>query len=93
MDQLVEGYLPLARQIARRFSGRGVELEDLEQVASIGLMKAIQRFKPELGLRFATYPHPPSRETCAIISGQGRCTAPAQDAKNKLYHLQRPGKS
>ena len=34
------GYLPLRRAIARKFSGRGVEQEDLEQVAAMALMKA-----------------------------------------------------
>ena len=37
-DQLVEGYLPLARAVARKFAGRGAEVEDLEQVAAIALM-------------------------------------------------------
>lgn len=90
MEQLVEGYLPLARQIARRFSGRGVELEDLEQVASIGLMKAIQRFKPELGLRFATYATPTiAGDVRNYIRDRGDALRLPRDAKNKLYHLQK----
>ena len=44
-DALVEGYLPLARAVARKFAGRGAEMEDLEQVASIALLKAIDRFE------------------------------------------------
>ena len=47
MAKLVEGYLPLSRAIARKFSGRGVEQEDLEQVAAMALMKAIERFEPQ----------------------------------------------
>lgn len=35
-DELFEHYLPLARAVARKFSGRGVETEDLEQVAGMG---------------------------------------------------------
>lgn len=90
MEQLVEGYLPLARQIARRFAGRGVELEDLEQVASIGLMKAIQRFKPELGLRFATYATPTiAGDVRNYIRDRGDALRLPRDAKNKLYHLQK----
>jgi RNA polymerase sigma-B factor len=90
MEQLVEGYLPLARQIARRFSGRGVELEDLEQVASIGLMKAIQRFKPELGLRFATYATPTiAGDVRNYIRDKGESLRLPRDSKNKLYHLQK----
>ncbi len=90
MEQLVEGYLPLARQIARRFAGRGVELEDLEQVASIGLMKAIQRFKPELGLRFATYATPTiAGDVRNYIRDKGDALRLPRDAKNRLYHLQK----
>jgi len=43
---LVAGYLPVARNIARRFSRRGEPTEDLEQVASVGLLHAIDRFDP-----------------------------------------------
>ena len=57
-DQLVEGYLPLARAVARKFAGRGAEVEDLEQVAAIALMKAIERFEPDRGFRFVTYAVP-----------------------------------
>ena len=90
MAQLVEGYLPLARQIARRFVGRGVEIEDLEQVASIGLMKAIQRFKPELGLRFATYATPTiAGDVRNYIRDKGDTLRLPRDAKNRLYHLQK----
>ena len=58
MARLVEGYLPLSNAVARKFAGRGVELEDLEQVAAMALMKAIERFEPERGLRFSTYAVP-----------------------------------
>jgi RNA polymerase sigma-B factor len=43
-DRLVVGFLPLAQTVARRFSRRGVPVEDLVQVASIGLIKAIDRY-------------------------------------------------
>lgn len=55
MARLVEGYLPLSNAIARKFTGRGIEPEDLEQVAAMALMKAIERFEPERGLQFSTY--------------------------------------
>lgn len=57
-DQLVEGYLPLSRAVARSFAGRGVEMEDLEQVAAMALLKALDRFEPERGFRFVTYAVP-----------------------------------
>jgi RNA polymerase sigma-B factor len=47
--ELIEAYLPLARSLARRFAHRGERVEDLVQVGSIGLIKAVDRFEPALG--------------------------------------------
>ena len=57
-DQLVATNLRLALHLARRFSGRGVSTDDLEQVASFGLLRAIDRFEPERGLEFSTFATP-----------------------------------
>jgi RNA polymerase sigma-B factor len=43
-DRLIEDFLPLARSLARRYSGRGELTDDLEQVAAVGVIKAIDRF-------------------------------------------------
>jgi RNA polymerase sigma-B factor len=56
--QLIERYLPLARSLARRYERRGESLDDLVQVASLGLVKAIDRFDPERGLSFSSYAVP-----------------------------------
>lgn len=56
--RIVETHLPLLRYLARRFSGRTENFEDLVQVGAIGLMKAIDRFDPTLGYPFATYASP-----------------------------------
>jgi RNA polymerase sigma factor (sigma-70 family) len=45
-EQLVDRFLPLARQLARRYQRGGEPLDDLVQVASLGLLKAIDRFDP-----------------------------------------------
>ena len=45
-EQLVTRFLPLARQLARRYQRGGEPLDDLVQVASLGLLKAIDRFDP-----------------------------------------------
>jgi len=54
-DELVLMHRPLAEYLARRFGGRGEAVEDLEQVATIALIKAIDRFDPERGVKFSTY--------------------------------------
>ena len=54
-DRLIEAHLGLAEYLARRFSNRGEPLDDLVQVASTGLIKAVDRFEPERGLEFSTY--------------------------------------
>src|SRR5687767_12974910 len=54
-DQLIEAHLGLAEYLARRFSNRGEPLDDLVQVASVGLLKAVDRFEPERGIEFSTY--------------------------------------
>jgi RNA polymerase sigma-B factor len=48
-EQLIEAYLPLARALALRFAHRGERVEDLVQVGSIGLIKAVDRFEPARG--------------------------------------------
>jgi RNA polymerase sigma-B factor len=53
--KLVERFLPLAEHLARRFMGRGEAVEDLVQVASLGLLHAIDRFDEERGVQFASY--------------------------------------
>ena len=56
--ELAERMLPLARSLARRYAGKGEPLEDLEQVASLGLLKAIDRFDISRDVRFATFAVP-----------------------------------
>jgi RNA polymerase sigma-B factor len=57
-DQVIEDHLWLARHAARRFAGRGELNDDLLQVASFALIKAVDRFDPAQGTRFATYAMP-----------------------------------
>jgi RNA polymerase sigma-B factor len=54
-DELVALYRPLARYLARRFEGRGEALDDLIQVAALGLLKAVDRFDVDRGVQFTTY--------------------------------------
>ena len=55
---LVEMHLPLVEYLARRFRNRGEWLDDLTQVATIGLIKSIDRFDLERGVEFSTYATP-----------------------------------
>jgi RNA polymerase sigma-B factor len=57
-EQLVERFLPLARQLARRYQRAEEPLDDLVQVASIGLIKAIDRFDPDRRVAFSSYAVP-----------------------------------
>ena len=60
-DELVIRNLSVARDVARRYRGRGVAHEDLEQVAYLGLVKAARRYDPELGHHFVAYAVPTIR--------------------------------
>lgn len=57
-NQLVEENLGLVHHIVKRYIGRGVETEDLFQIGSIGLMKAIEHFDLSFGVQFSTYAVP-----------------------------------
>ena len=58
VEELVRRFEPLARSVARRYHSRGEPLEDLTQVASLGLLKAIARFDPDRGFAFSSYATP-----------------------------------
>jgi RNA polymerase sigma-B factor len=57
-QRVIEAWLPLARHLAHRFHDRGEPMDDLVQIASVGLIKAIDRFDPEYGNDFAAYAVP-----------------------------------
>jgi RNA polymerase sigma-B factor len=57
-DEVAARMLPLARSLARRYANKGEPLDDLEQVACLGLIKAIDRFDLSRDVRFATYAVP-----------------------------------
>lgn len=57
-DELVTMHLPLVEHIARRFRQRGEAHDDLVQVGTIGLIKAVDRFDPTRGFAFSTYATP-----------------------------------
>jgi RNA polymerase sigma-B factor len=57
-EELVQRFLPLARDLARRYTYTDEPFDDLVQVASLGLIKAIDRFDPDRGAKFTSYAAP-----------------------------------
>ena len=57
-DEMVKKNTGLVWSIVRRFGGRGCEMEDLFQIGTIGLMKAIDKFDPSFDVKFSTYAVP-----------------------------------
>jgi RNA polymerase sigma-B factor len=57
-DALIERFMPLARSLARRYRRGPEPLEDLEQVASLALLRAVEGFDPTRGLAFSSYAVP-----------------------------------
>jgi RNA polymerase sigma-B factor len=57
-DRAIEAWLPLARHLARRYTGRGEPDDDLYQVAVVGLIKAVDRFDADRGIEFAGFAIP-----------------------------------
>jgi RNA polymerase sigma-B factor len=58
VEELVRRFEPLTRSVARRYYSRGEPLDDLIQVANVGLLKAISRFDPDRGFAFTSFATP-----------------------------------
>ena len=89
-DQLVESYLPLAKAVARKFMGRGAEIEDLEQVASIALLKALERFEPQRGNQFVTFAVPTiTGELRNYLRDRASLVRMPRDLRQRLFQMSR----
>src|SRR5437588_6177647 len=78
-EQLIEQYMSLVRSLARRYSYRGEQLDDLVQIGAIGLIKAIDRFDLSRGVELTTTRRRTSSArssgTSAIAAGRCACRA------------------
>lgn len=83
-NALVENYMYVAEIIAKKFSGRGVDYEDLVQIASEGLISGVEKFNPDLGFQFTTYVTP---TITGLIRNYFRDYSQSVRLPRKLYAL------
>ena len=90
MEKLVEGYIDIPRIIAARFKGQGVDEDDLFQVASLALMKAIERFDPDMGNKFVTFATPTIvGDLRNYIRDKGSIMRTSRTTRSQLYKMQK----
>ena len=88
LNLALEEALPLCAMAARRFSGRGVEYEDLYQVACLACVAAIRNFEPERGLKFTTFVTPSVIGSVRnYIRDKGNLLHTARSAREDMIHL------
>src|ERR671930_366163 len=87
---LVERYLPLARSIARRYARGAEPLDDLVQVASLGLLKALDRFDPARGVAFSSFAVPTiAGELRRHFRDRGWAVRPPRDLQERALAVER----
>lgn len=89
-NQLVENYMYVADIVAKKFVGRGVEYDDLLQVASEGLIMGVEKFDPDMGNMFTTYITP---TITGLIRNYFRDYSRSVRVPRKLYALSAKVKS
>lgn len=83
-NRLVENYIYVAEILAKKFAGRGVEYDDLLQVASEGLISGVEHFDPDMGVQFTTYITP---TVTGIIKNYFRDYSRSVRPPRRLYAL------
>lgn len=90
LDQLVTVNTPLAHRIARRFEGRGLSRDDLQQTACLALVRAVQRFDPTAGAHFLAYVVPCiTGEVKRHFRDQGWMIRPPRPVQELQAHVER----
>ena len=88
LDRLTESNLRLVVFFARKAKGKGVDLNDLVQEGTLGLIKAIKSFNPELGFRLATYAGQWIRQAMQrLIANQGKSLRAPVHVQDKLRQI------
>ena len=83
-NKLVENYIYVAEILAKKFAGRGVEYDDLLQVASEALITGVEKFDPEVGVQFTTYITP---TVTGVIKNYFRDFSRAVRPPRRVYSL------
>lgn len=83
-NKLVENYIYVAEILAKKFTGRGVEYDDLLQVASEALIAGVEKFDPDIGVQFTTYITP---TVTGIIKNYFRDYSRAVRPPRRIYSL------
>jgi RNA polymerase sigma-B factor len=97
-EELVQRFMPLARRLAARYRGDREPLDDLVQVASLGLVKALDRFDPRRGVAFSSYAVPTILgELKRHFRDRGWSVRVPRDLQERIAHVDRaiaelPGK-
>jgi RNA polymerase sigma-B factor len=88
-DALLRRFMPLAQALAQRYRG-AEDIEDLEQVAAIGLVKAIDRFDPERGVAFSSFAFPTIRgELMRHLRDRGWALRVPRDVQERAVRVDR----
>ena len=83
-NELIENYMYVAEILAKKFAGRGVDYDDLVQIASEGLISGVEKFNPDMGYQFTTYVTP---TITGLIRNYFRDYSQSVRVPRKLYAL------